>query len=61
MFHPVGLLLFGIAVAQIPYRSWQIIRLLRGREEISTLLWAPWLAGILAALLLGQWIVRMIM
>ena len=58
-FHPVGLLLFGLAVAQIPYRAWQIGRLLRGKDDISAHAWAPWLAGTLGVLLIGQWAVRM--
>jgi hypothetical protein len=60
LFHPTGVLLFGVVLAQVPYRSVQISRVLRGKQEYSTLAWAPWLAGTIGALMIGQWIVRMI-
>lgn len=59
-FHPAGLLLFAVVLAQVPYRGTQIRRLMRGREEINAMAWAPWLAATLGALMVGQWIVRMI-
>ena len=50
-----GILLFGLFVAQIPYRSAQMWRLSRGQAE-----WRPgrlmgWFAGLLITILMLQW------
>ena len=58
-YHPVGVLLFGAVVAQIPYRLIQIRRLRRGQPELShwTLRASLWL---ILVLFLAQWIMRTI-
>ena len=60
-FHPAGVFMFGLLLAQFPYRTIQIVRLLRGQEELPVMQWAPWLAGTIGVLLIGQWAVRMIL
>lgn len=57
-FHSAGLFLFALLVAQVPFRSWQIWRLSRGRDEWRhrALTWIPWL---LLVTLVGHWLWRM--
>lgn len=57
-FNPAGFLVFAIVVSQIPYRTWQLIRLQRKMPELvfwdwpSKILWGTF------ALLIAQWLVR---
>ena len=56
-YHPVGLLLFAGVVAQLPYRSWQLLRLAGGRGEFRH----PLLAGtgvFLIAAMFVQWALK---
>ena len=61
-FSPLGLVVFGLVAAQLPYRSWRVWRFLRGlplptfssRRTYGML--ALWLVVLL--LLVLQWIVR---
>jgi len=59
-FNPVGLLLFGLLLYQIPYRLVAIVLTIRGIR-----LWNPsarttgWTVGLIAAALLVQWVWRM--
>jgi hypothetical protein len=57
-YHPAGLVLYAMAVFQIPYRAIQLDRLRRGREELRLGRPAHLLIYALAVLLLGVWIVR---
>jgi hypothetical protein len=56
-FHPVGMVLFLIVLAQVPYRAVQLRRLARGREELKH----PALHGILWLLVAAffvQWLLK---
>ncbi len=58
-FNPAGILLFGLLVAQLPYRSLQLWRIRRAQPE-----WYPrslftWLTVALISLLLMQWIIKL--
>jgi hypothetical protein len=59
-YNPGGILLFGMLLIQLPYRTAQLWRLARGRAE-----WAPrrltmWFSVALATALIGQWLWKMI-
>ena len=57
-YNPAGPLWFGVMLAQIPYRGWQIRRLHGGKPAIA---WRPanWLVWIALGFLFVQWIIRM--
>ena len=58
-YNPAGLWLFAIMVFQIPFRSYQLWRIGRGKPEL-VLPWAIQLAfGVLAIALLAQWSLRL--
>jgi hypothetical protein len=58
-YNPAGLWLFAIMSLQIPFRSFQLWRISRGRAEI-VLPWAAQIAfGILAMGLIVQWALRL--
>jgi hypothetical protein len=59
-YNPAGLWLFGMMVAQIPFRAVQLVRIRRGLAELATGYWAQWLFGILGVLLVGQWLLRLV-
>jgi hypothetical protein len=59
-YNPAGLWLFGMMVAQIPFRAVQLVRIRRGMPELATGTWAQWLFGILGILLVGQWLLRLV-
>jgi hypothetical protein len=54
-----GLVFFPIVVVQIPLRLVQIWRIRRGLPEIQLGRLVPVAFGVLGALLLGQWLLRM--
>lgn len=57
-YHPVGVVLFGVLVAQIPYRLFQIRRLRRGQPEWSH--WVLWaLLWLFVVAILAQWLLRL--
>jgi hypothetical protein len=58
-YNPAGPLLFAIMAAQIPFRLVQLWRIRRGLPEWNTGWTAQILLGVLAALMLGQWALRM--
>jgi hypothetical protein len=59
-YNPAGLWLFGMLVAQIPFRAVQLVLIRRGLPELATGCWAQWLFGILGVLLVGQWLLRLV-
>jgi hypothetical protein len=59
-FNPVGLLLFAVVAAQIPFRAVQLWRIRRGKSEWNASRFNWLLLGIAAALI-GQWIVRLVL
>lgn len=58
-YHVAGTLLFACVVAQVPYRSWQLARLHRGKPAIRSPSLA-WLGWALLPIFVIQWIVRML-
>jgi hypothetical protein len=56
-FHPAGVLLFGLIAAQLPFRGWQLWRILGGRAE-WTHAWLCGLLWLLLAALVAQWLWR---
>jgi hypothetical protein len=58
-FNPAGILLFGLVLAQIPYRSVQLWRIYRGKSllEIPNFVWMVYL---MVAVLLIQWIAKLL-
>ena len=59
-FNPAGLLLFAVVAAQIPFRAVQLWRIRRGKRELNASRFNWLLLGIAAALI-GQWIVRLVL
>ena len=57
-YNPAGLLLYGIALFQIPYRLLQLARLARGRPELHCGRWGGGLLAVAAGLVLCQWMVK---
>jgi hypothetical protein len=57
-FNPVGILLFAVAFAQLPLRSWQLFRIRRGQAEIRFHRLSTWIFWGLFVGLIGQWVVR---
>lgn len=57
-YNPMGLLLFGALLLQIPYRPWQLWRVNSGRGEFRTIDMPYAMLGI-SVLLLMQWFWRM--
>lgn len=58
-FNPAGIVLFGLLIAQLPYRGLQLWRIRRAQPE-----WYPrslftWLTVVLISLMLMQWIFKM--
>jgi uncharacterized protein DUF2752 len=58
-YNPAGLWLFAIMAFQIPYRSYQLWRIRRGRSEIMLSRTAQVVLGTLAVVLIGQWALRL--
>jgi len=56
-YHPAGIVLFLLVVAQLPYRAIQLHRLSRGRSELKhpALELIPW---VLLVLFLTQWLLK---
>lgn len=56
-FNPAGILFYAIVLAQVPWRSFQLFRLLTGRGEkwVGYFDWVMWLV---AVLMLLQWATR---
>jgi hypothetical protein len=57
-FNPAGILLFGIVLAQIPYRAAQIWRVRHGWNEWQLGYIAQWSVVVLVVLMSVQWILR---
>ena len=57
-YNSAGLLLFGLMVAQIPFRSLQLWRSRRGLAELNTGWMAHALLGGFAVWMIGQWALR---
>lgn len=58
-YNPAGMILIPLLAVQIPYRWWQLTRIRRGLPEATLPLAAPLALGGLAAMLLGQWALRL--
>ena len=58
-FNPAGPIMFLIMVAQIPYRACQLWRIQRGKPELY-LVSFYWIAWLVTATLLGQWLIRLV-
>jgi hypothetical protein len=59
-YNPVGMLLFATVVFQVPYRPWQLWRLSSGRRELC-LIGLPYMMLGISALLIIQWLARLIL
>jgi hypothetical protein len=59
-YNASGILLFGLVVAQLPYRTMQLWRLSRGRPEWRLGRLTTWLAIALGAALALQWAVKIV-
>jgi len=57
-FNPAGVLLFGLVVCQVPYRSLQIWRYYRGKQYLETK-HLTWLVVLIVGLLITQWVVKL--
>ena len=54
-YNPVGVVVFFVVVAQLPYRAWQLGRLARGKPELRY--GAPWVLPIvLLVAIFAQWL-----
>jgi hypothetical protein len=60
-FNPAGPMLFALLAFQIPYRSWQIARLRAGKNEWSLGAWSYLPLWLIFAVLLGQWVFRLLL
>ena len=58
-YNPAGLWFFAIILFQLPYRGVQLWRIRRGLPELRTFHLAQVSLGILAAGMIGQWLLRM--
>lgn len=58
-YNPMGLLLFGVLVLQVPYRPWQLWRLATGRGEYQTVGLPYAMLGV-SVLLILQWFWRLL-
>lgn len=58
-FNPAGILLFGLVLFQLPYRTGQLWRLRRGLPEWQLGWLAPWALLGAAMLLIVQWLIRL--
>ncbi len=56
-FNPAGLLIFGVVVFQLPYRTWQLSRLQRGLPELNPV-WLNLSWAFVGAALLIQWVAK---
>ncbi len=55
-YHPVGVAIFFVVVAQLPYRGLQLRRLARGKPEIRA--GSPWgLPIVMLAAMFAQWLI----
>jgi hypothetical protein len=59
-FNPAGIWLFAIVAAQLPWRTYQLTRIARGQRELAFLGLGQIALAIFMALLLGQWLVRLL-
>ncbi len=57
-YNPVGIGLFGMVLFQIPYRTWQLWRISRGRGELDLGRWGNMVLFLFAGLLLSQWVLK---
>jgi hypothetical protein len=57
-YNPAGLWFYAIVLFQIPYRAVQLWRIRRGLPELRTGRLAQVSLGILAALMVGQWVLK---
>lgn len=59
-FNPAGMLFFAVVAFQIPYRTWQILRIRQGREEFRFTSFDHWTLVALIGLLLVQWLITVL-
>lgn len=59
-FNPAGILIFGVVLFQIPYRTAQLWRLRRGLPAWNLNLPSLWIWGLIGVVLMGQWIVKFV-
>ena len=57
-YNPAGYLVFVLIASQLPYRSVQIFRVLRGRPELRHSMLSAFLACLLVLALMSQWLLR---
>lgn len=57
-YNPAGLWFFAIVLFQIPYRIAQLVRIRRGLPELRTGWLAQFALGLLAVLMIGQWLLK---
>jgi hypothetical protein len=58
-YNPGAFLLFPVILLQIPYRGLQLWRHRRGLPELRFQFGGQWTIGILALVMIGQWILRL--
>jgi len=59
-YNPAGIWFFGVVALQVPYRSYQLWRISRGRRELDLLGAGQVALGVFAVALVGQWLVRLL-
>jgi hypothetical protein len=62
-YNPGGLVLFSVMLAQIPFRSWKLWRIHRGKERLDghypvLSQVGTWTLYVIIAALIGQWVIR---
>jgi len=58
-YNPAGVWFYGIILFQIPYRGLQLWRIRRGLPELQIARLAQVSLGILAAAMIGQWVLKL--
>ncbi len=59
-YNPAGIWFFGVVALQVPYRSYQLLRIAQGRPELVWLGAGQVALAVFAVALVGQWLVRLI-
>lgn len=57
IFNPAGILVFLIVAGQIPFRSYQLWRLWKGRPPVP-MPYSSWLVALVGVVVILQWIIR---
>ena len=59
-YNPAGLLLYSLVLFQLPYRALQLWRISRGRDELQLGRVGGWAMGIVAMLVMCQWVLSQV-